>query len=95
MNDPYQITKLPEFHADTLEMVMAERLTASKNNTTNIPMLWQGLLEMDVKVGEETRIAKLYIPKDTPPGNGVCPAECPGRKKDGFFPLRKRMDRLC
>ena len=36
MNDPYQITKLPEFHADTLEMVMAERLTASKNNTTNI-----------------------------------------------------------
>ena len=85
MNDPYQITKLPEFHADTLEMVMAERLTASKNNTTNIPMLWQGLLEMDVKVGEETRIAKLYIPKDTPQGTAFVLLNVPEGKKTVSF----------
>lgn len=85
MNDPYQIAKLPKFHADTLEAVMAERLTASKNSTTNIPMLWQGLLEMDVKVGEETRIAKLYVPKDTPQGTAFVLLNVPEGKKTVSF----------
>ena len=85
MNDPYQITKLPKFHTDTLEAVMAERLTASKNSTTNIPMLWQGLLEMDVKVGEETRIAKLYVPKDTPQGTAFVLLNVPEGKKTVSF----------
>ena len=92
MNDPYQITKLPKFHTDTLEAVMAERLTASKNSTTNIPMLWQGLLEMDVKVGEETRIAKLYVPKDTPQGtailSGVIRDHTPAGKAGHFQGIR-------
>lgn len=90
MNDTCKITKLPEFQADTLEKIMAERLAATKNSATNIPMLWQGLLEMEVKVGEEVRTAKLYVPKDTPQGTAFVLLNVPEGKKTVSFLYESR-----
>lgn len=64
------VTRLPELTAENLDTIMAERLTAAKNDVTSIPMLWQGFLEMDVKINETHRTAKLYVPKNTPQGTG-------------------------
>lgn len=81
MKDTYRITKLPELNVDNLETVMAERLTVTKNDTTSIPMLWQGLLEMDVEVDAQNRTAKLYVPKDTPQGTAFVLLNVPEGKE--------------
>lgn len=60
--------KLPELTEENLDDVMAERLKATRTDATSIPMLWQGLLEMDIPTEGERRTAKLYVPKDTPQG---------------------------
>lgn len=62
------VPKLPTLTGDNLAQIMAERLAASRNPVTAIPMLWQGLLEMELRVGGTPRTAKLYIPKNTPQG---------------------------
>lgn len=81
-----QITKLPELRADHLEKIMAERIADTKNHITSIPMLWQGLLEMDIKVGEKSRTAKLYIPKHTPQGTAFALLNIPeGRETVSFL----------
>ena len=60
--------KLPNLTAENVKEIMDARMIAAKNDKTSIPMLWQGLLEIGVKAGEESRTAKLYVPKDTPQG---------------------------
>lgn len=60
------VTKLPKLTKENLENIMKERIIATKNDSTSIPMLWQGALEMEIQVKDVIRTAKLYIPKDTP-----------------------------
>lgn len=61
--------RLPDLTPENLKAIMDERMISAKNGSTSIPMLWQGLLEIKVKVEEDTcRTAKLYVPKDTPQG---------------------------
>lgn len=62
------VTRLPGLTRNNLAEIMAERLEASRNPVTSVPMLWQGLLEMTLIVGDNIRTAKLYIPKNTPQG---------------------------
>ena len=62
------ISKLPKLTNNNLESIMEERMAASKNQVTSIPMLWQGLVEMELQVGNQSRTAKLYVPENTPQG---------------------------
>ncbi len=78
----YEITELPELNQDNLAGIMEERLAAVKTDATVVPMLWQGLLEQKIKVGEETRTAKLYVPKDTPQGTSFILMNVPEGKDD-------------
>lgn len=61
-------TKLPNLVYAELEDLMQRQAAkyAAKDNV--VPMLWQGLLEMDVAVDGENRTAKLYVPEGTPQG---------------------------
>lgn len=67
----YQIARLPELMPENLDAVMAERILATKNDKTVIPMLWQGLLEVPIQVNGRERYAKYYIPKNTPQGTAI------------------------
>lgn len=60
---------LPELTWENLDAVMAERLQATRNGHTVVPMLWQGLWKLPVHVGEQTRSATVYLPKDIPQGS--------------------------
>lgn len=60
------ITRLPILTKENLDTVMAECLATVKNDITSIPMLWQGMLEMQIPVGDTVRTAKLYVPQNTP-----------------------------
>lgn len=62
------ISKLPQLTQENLAQIMSRQLEKYKNPVTSIPMLWQGLVEMELKVGTTTRTAKLYIPPNTPQG---------------------------
>lgn len=62
------VTRLPRLTHDNLTAIMTVQLEASRNSVTSIPMLWQGLVEMELQVGAHTRTAKLYIPQNTPQG---------------------------
>ena len=81
------ITKLPLLTGRNLDAIMAERLAATKSSSTSIPMLWQGLLEMEVQVGEKSRTAKLYVPKDTPQGTAFVLLNVPNGKDTVSFLL--------
>lgn len=59
------VTKLPALTSENITEIMKERIEATKNDVTTIPILWQGFLEMDVPVGEQIRTAKVYVPKNT------------------------------
>lgn len=59
------VQKLPQLTRENLDAIMAERMAAVKNEKTAIPMLWQGLLELDIPVeGMEGRTAKIYVPRN-------------------------------
>lgn len=95
------ITKLPKLDLDHLEEVMAERIKATATPHTPVPMLWQGLLEMEIPVGQEMRSATLYVPKDTPQGTPFVLLNVPeGRdtlpflKESGWMDCADRMN-LC
>lgn len=62
------VKKLPRLTAENIDSIMRERIAATKNSFTSIPMLWQGFLEIEVQVGASCRTAKLYIPPNTPQG---------------------------
>lgn len=62
------ISKLPQLTPENLAQIMSRQLERYKNPVTSIPMLWQGLVEMELKVDDTTRTAKLYIPQNTPQG---------------------------
>lgn len=81
MTNTHTITKLPELSAENLKSIMAERIAATKNCNTVIPMLWQGLLELSVPVNEQTRTAKYYIPQDTPQGSALVILNIPEGKQ--------------
>lgn len=68
MLDYEKVTVLPALTSDNIAAVMAERIAATKCENTVVPMLWQGLLELNIPVGNSVRTAKYYIPKDTPQG---------------------------
>lgn len=62
------VTRLPQLLTSELDQLMKERISATKNEKTVIPMLWQGLLELPLTVEGKERTAKYYVPKDTPQG---------------------------
>lgn len=62
------VTRLPRLTRDNLSEIMAQRLDECRNPVTSIPMLWQGLVEMELQVGRHIRTATLYIPNNTPQG---------------------------
>lgn len=62
------VPRLPRLTQENLPQIMSERLEAVRNSFTSIPMLWQGLVEMELNVGNTSRTAKLYIPENTPQG---------------------------
>ena len=62
------VTKLPNLVYSELESVMQQQAAKYQTKDNVVPMLWQGLLEMDIQVGETTRTAKLYVPDGTPQG---------------------------
>lgn len=66
-----RITILPALTADYLDTIMAERIRATKNSDTVIPMLWQGILELQIQVNGRVRTAKYYIPRNTPQGTAI------------------------
>lgn len=91
------VVKLPRLTPDNLSEIMAQQLEANRNPFTSIPMLWQGLVEMELQVGECTRTATLYIPKNTPQGTSFVLLNIPQRehtidflKKSGWLELADR-----
>lgn len=80
MSASTKITVLPTLTPENLESIMADRLAAAKNRNTVIPMLWQGLLELPLNVGNCPRTAKYYVPKDLPQGAATVVLNIP----DGF-----------
>lgn len=87
MNEQERV-KLPVLTRENLSGIMAKRLASTRNAKTSIPALWQGLLEMDVACGGDTRTALLYVPKDTPQGTSFVLLNIPeGETALGF--LRK------
>lgn len=62
------VRKLPRLTSDNLAEIMYECIRETKNSQTVIPMLWQGLLEMEIPMEGQTRTAKMYVPKNCPQG---------------------------
>ena len=79
------VTKLPKLDLEHLDAIMAERIAATENPHTPVPMLWQGLLELEIPVGQETRTATLYVPKDTPQGTPFVMLNVPEGKQTLSF----------
>ena len=67
----FTINRLPNLTPENLEEVMAERLAATRNCDTSIPMLWQGLWELPFDVDGQERSALYYIPEGTPQGTAL------------------------
>ena len=63
-----EVTVLPELSLDTLAEVNAEQMAKYCTEDNVAPMLWQGLLEQKITVGEKTRTVKLYVPEGTRQG---------------------------
>lgn len=91
-------TRLPMLTMENLNAVMAERLAATKNQNTVIPLLWQGYLELPLSQG---RTAAYYIPQDTPQGTTVIAMNIPEGeetlsfwKKSGWLELADK-ERFC
>lgn len=61
--DALEVTKLPQLTADNLKQIMTEQMAAYKTKDNVVPMLWQGFLEMDIRVDETIRTAKVYVPE--------------------------------
>ena len=62
------VTKLPQLVYSELESLMAQQAAQYQTKDNVVPMLWQGVLEMDIQVGDAARTAKLYVPQGTPQG---------------------------
>jgi len=77
----YEIIRLPELTAENLDLIMQQRLDATRNTSTIIPMLWQGLLEMPLFVNGRERTAKYYIPKNTPQGSPIVIMNVPEKEE--------------
>ena len=71
MKTVLNINRLPALTMDNLEEIMAERLAATRDCDTSIPMLWQGLWELPFSVEDEERSALYYIPEGTPQGTAL------------------------
>lgn len=65
------VTKLPQLVYSELESLMAQQAAQYQTKDNVVPMLWQGVLEMDIQVGDAARTAKLYVPQGTPQGRHV------------------------
>lgn len=63
------VEKLPNMVYAELENLMAQQAAKYRTKDNVVPMLWQGLLEMDVQVGDTVRTAKLYVPAGSPQGS--------------------------
>ena len=74
MNNKPKRLRLPELTCENLRAVMRERIAATKNERTAVPMLWQGYLELPI--GAE-RTAAYYVPQDTPQGTTVVAMNIP------------------
>lgn len=95
------IRTLPELNSDNLQSVMAERIAATQNDRTVIPMLWQGLLTMELNVSGCKRTVKVYIPQDCPQGTMFVLLNIPNGEqtvsfleKSGWF-QRADQDSIC
>ena len=77
-----EVVELPELNQENLAGIMEERMAAVKTDATVIPMLWQGFLEQKIQVGDVTRTAKLYVPKDTPQGTSFILLNLPEGQTD-------------
>ena len=62
-NNILPVKKLPRLTRENLDTIMAERIAATRNDETVIPMFWQGMLELEIPVaGMSVRTAKIYVP---------------------------------
>ncbi len=64
-----EVTKLPELTFENYQKINEEQMAKYVTKDNTIPMLWQGLLEQSIKVGDTTRTIKMYVPKDTKQGS--------------------------
>lgn len=98
---PETPTVLPELTCENLEALMKERIAATENKKTVVPVLWQGLLELDIDTDGGKRKAKYYIPKDISQGTTAVILNIPEGeetlsflKKSGWIELADR-ERFC
>lgn len=58
------IVQLPVLTKENLSSIMKERILASENSETSIPILWQGFLEASFESRGFVRTIRIYIPKN-------------------------------
>lgn len=63
-----EVARLPELVYEELDELMAEQAAKYRTKDNVVPMLWQGLLEMEVPVEDAVRTVKIYVPEGTPQG---------------------------
>lgn len=63
-----EVTRLPELVYEELDDLMEEQIAKYRTKDNVVPMLWQGLLEMEIPVDGVVRTAKVYVPEGTPQG---------------------------
>ena len=62
------VEKLPDFTSENVKELNDRQIARYRHKENVCPMLWQGFLEMEIKVGDISRTAKVYVPEDNPQG---------------------------
>lgn len=64
-----EVTRLPEITPENITEINNRQMAKYVHKENVTPYLWQGFLEMPIRMGESVRTAKLYIPDDNPTGS--------------------------
>lgn len=74
------VERLPEFTRENEKEINDKQIAKYRHKENVCPMLWQGFLEMEIKVGNISRTAKLYVPEDNPQGTSFIMLNVPEGK---------------